>query len=157
MIRVLFPLSILVLAVAYGLAAIGFSRMGLQEGFGPGFFPSAIAAIVALLALWEMLVRVGDYRRQTAKAGEGSHRLDHPQPPLSFGDLTSAGIVSVAVVATVVAIPVVGRVGAGTAMVFALSIVMGTRPLWKGFLIALITTGAIYLAFAKGFKVIFAF
>jgi hypothetical protein len=157
MISVLFPLAIFVLAVAYGLTAIGFPRMGLQEGFGPAFFPSAIAVIVAFLALWETLVQVGDYRHQTGKEGEGLHPLNHPKPPMSFGDLTSAGIVILAVIATVFAIPLVGLVAAGTAMVFALSIVMGTRPVWKCFLIALITTGAIYLAFAKGFKIIFAF
>lgn len=157
MISVLFPLAIFVLAVAYGLAAISFPRLGLQEGFGPGLFPSAIALIVAFLALWEILVQVGDYRHQTGKEGVGLHRRGHPKPPMSFGDLISAGIVILAVIATVFAIPLVGLAVAGTAMVFALSIVMGTRPLWKGFLIALVTTVAIYLTFTKGFNIIFAF
>lgn len=157
MISALFPLAIFVLAVVYGLIAISFPRLDLQEGFGPGLFPSAIALIVAFLALWEILVQVGDYRHQSRKEGDGLHRLGHSKPSLSFGDLTSAGMVILAVIATVLAIPLVGLAVAGTAMVFALSIVMGTRPLWKGFLIALVTTGAIYLTFAKGFKIIFAF
>ncbi len=157
MTRILFPLAILALAATYGLVAFGFPQMGLQEGFGPGFFPNAIAIIVALLAVWEVLVRVGEYRRRTAGAEGGPDLDDQAEPALNISDLTSAAIVIAAVIATVIAIPIVGLVPAGTAMVFALSIVMGTRPLWKGLLIAVLTSGAIYLTFAKGFNVIFAF
>lgn len=154
---VLFPLAITFLAVAYGFAAYSFPWMGLQEGFGPGLFPGIIAGLIAVLAGVEFIIqRTASRRASRAQTMPESQHLS-AAPDVEREDFTGAGIVIIAVIATVLAIPVIGFMPAGTALVFALSFVMGSRPLWKGLLIAVATSVSIYLIFAKGFNVIFAF
>ena len=154
---VLFPLAIAVLAVAYGIAAFGFPRMELQEGFGPGLFPGIIACLVALLALSETLAQVARHRRRDSGSKISATGVSTSDRGLRLDDFTNAAIVTFAVIATVIAIPLIGFVPAGSAIVFALCILMGARPIWKGLVIAIATSGAIYLIFSKGFNVLFAF
>ncbi len=155
---VLFSGGILIAAIAFGVIALGFPWMSLQEGFGPGLFPILIAGAIGILALFEFLARFGDLRRSWRKAKAPSDAEISTLPiGVTGADLVSAAIVIVAVVATVLLIPVITFVPAGACLIFVLSLVMGTRPIWKCAAIAVFAAGTIYLIFAKGFNVIFAF
>lgn len=154
--RIVFPFGIAILAVAYGLTAYGLPRMGLQEGFGPGLFPGLIACLVVTLALIEIVSRFVAYRKHQGAIPE-SEATTPDTDSINIQDFFNVAIIAGAVIATVIAIPLIGFVPAGTAIVFALSIVMGTRPIWKSLVIAFFTSGLVYLIFAKGFNVLFAF
>ena len=123
--------------------------MGLQEGFGPGFFPTIITLIVGLFALIEGARQIANYRRP------GSDRS--PNWSDGFRELTNSLIVASCVVGSVLSMPYIGFIPASAAMVLVLSIIMGLRPLWKSVAVSLLLSVGLYLVFSKGFGVVFAF
>ena len=147
--RIFFPFSLFLLALAYGLAAQRFPAMGLQEGFGPGLFPTIITSIVGLFALVEGTRQVLRYRRTRAAAGADWG--------VGFREVSNSVIVVASVVAAVLAMPHVGFVPASAALVLVLSAVMGMRPLWKSVSLSLFLAAGLYLIFSEGFGVVFAF
>ena len=144
--RIFFPGIILVSAGIYGIAAVGFPEMELQEGFGPGLFPKLIALVVAVLCVFEIMREV--------IAGRGQEKSPNDWG-ISSHEFVNSAILVVAVVVALILMPHVGFVVAGTALVMFLSVIMGLRPLWKSLVAsALITTG-LYGVFSEGFGVIF--
>ena len=147
--RIFFPFFLFFSAFTYGLVAQRFPTMGLQEGFGPGLFPTIITAIIGLFALIEGLRQIAEYRRSksTEKADWG----------ISLREATNSLIVIFCVVASVLSMPYVGFIPASAALVLVLSIVMGLRPLWKSAAVSLFLAVGLYLIFSEGFGVVFAF
>ena len=141
---ILFPFFLLLAALAYGVAAQNFPDMGLQEGFGPGFFPTIIAAVTCLFSLVECARQL---RRSEPDAapGEAAH------------DFLNGFILAGCVVAAVLSMPFIGFVAASAALVLILSITMGLRPLWKSGLVSLLIAAALHLVFSQGFGVLFVF
>ncbi len=144
--RILFPSFLLLSAVAYGAAAQNFPHMDLQEGFGPGFFPSIVAAALCLLALAEAARRLVEHLSERGDRPSGGRR-----------DLLNASLLAGVVVAAVLSMPVVGFVPASTALVFCLSVAMGMRPLWKSALASLLVAVSVHFIFSRGFAVLFVF
>ena len=155
---ILFPGAVTVFAIYYGWIAQTYPSMSLQEGFGPGLFPTGIAFVVAVLSAIECYRQYSLFRHlKRSSEPTGSQHIEIEQGEISLAELLSTGIIIVIVIATVFAIPIIGFVPASALTIFALSTFMGTRPIWKSASIALITATTIYLIFAKGFNVIFAF
>ena len=147
--RIFFPFFLFLLALTYGLTAQNFPAMGLQEGFGPGFFPTIIMAIIGLFALIEGMRQIAEYRRL-----KSSQKADWG---ISFREFTNSLIVVFCVVAAVLSMPYIGFIPACAAMVLVLSIVMGLRPLWKSAAVSLLLAVGLYLIFSEAFGVVFAF
>lgn len=147
--RIFFPSLLFFLALAYGLTAQRFPKMGLQEGFGPGFFPTIVTSMVGLFALIEAIRQVLEYRRTRAVAGADWG--------VSFREISSSVIVVASVVAAVLAMPYVGFILASAALVLVLFIAMGMRPLWKSIPLSLFFAIGLFLIFSEGFGVVFAF
>ncbi len=147
--RIFFPFFLFLVVIVYGVTAQGFPVMDLQEGFGPGFFPTIIMAIAGLFALIEGVRQIAEYRR-----------LPKQEPSdwgISFREFTNSLIVIACVVGAVVSMPYVGFIPASAVMVLVLSIVMGLRPLWKSAVISLLLAVGLFLVFSEGFGVVFAF
>ena len=147
--QIFFPFFLVLVALTYGLAAQRFPPMGLQEGFGPGFFPTIIMAVVGLFALMEGIRQIVDYRRL-----KSSRKADWG---ISFREFTNSLIVVFCVVAAVLSMPYIGFIPASAAIVLVLSIVMGLRPLWKCVAVSLLLAVGMYLIFSEAFGVVFAF
>ena len=143
---ILFPLFLLLAALAYGVMAQDFPDMGLQEGFGPGFFPTIVAAIVCLFSLVECARQLIERRSEPGVAPSGAAR-----------DFLSSFILAGCVGAAVLSMPFIGFVAASAALVLILSITMGMRPLWKSVLVSLLIAAALHLVFSQGFGVLFVF
>ena len=146
--RIFFPAMILVCAGIFGIAAVGFPLMELQEGFGPGLFPKFISITVMVLCAFEITREIAVAREQGAVKWDWG---------ISRDEAINSGILIVAVVSALLAMPSVGFVIAGTALVMFLSVVMGLRPLWKGLLTSATITISLYWIFSEGFGVIFSF
>lgn len=155
--RFLFPAFIALVAVGYGLMARQFPAMPLQEGFGPGLFPGLIAAAVGVLATLEAASQFLTYRRLKQETSGGKAAGEADIGGLTLAELRAVAILVAAVVATVWAIPRVGLVPAAAGLVFVLATAMGTRPLWKSLVMAVITASLVYVVFAEAFNVVFAF
>ncbi len=155
---VFFPGAIAIFAICYGLIAQTYPSMSLEEGFGPGLFPTGIAFVVAALSAIECYRQYSQLRLLKSRSEPvDSQQLEFEYGEISLAELLSTGIIIVTVIATVFAVPFIGFIPASSLTIFALSTFMGTRPIWKSAATALITATTIYLIFAKGFNVIFAF
>lgn len=151
--RILFPAFIALLAIPYGLIAEGFPVVSLEEGFGPGLFPGIIAIIIGTLAGMEFVV-------QTVKALSGSPRQpldDLPRTSVTFRELLASVCLVGAIIAAVLSIRYIGFVAAGSALVFALSLAMGMRPVWLSAICAIAVAATVHLVFSGAFGLVLAF
>ncbi|MGI9568368.1 MAG: tripartite tricarboxylate transporter TctB family protein [Desulfobulbia bacterium] len=156
--QILFPGVISILAIYYGLIAQTYPSMSLEEGFGPGLFPTGIALVVAVLAAVECYRQFSLFRLVKKRSDSaGIQQFEAHSSEIYLSELLGAGFIIVTVIVTVFAIPFIGFIPASALTIFTLSTFMGTRPIWKSAAIALVTAAIIYLVFAKGFNVIFAF
>lgn len=147
--RIFFPFLLLLFALTYGVMAQRFPTMGLQEGFGPGLFPTIITSLIGFFALVEIVRQFAAYRRETLSAG-----LDWG---ISLREVANSLIIILCVVAAVLSIPLIGFIAASAILVLILSIVMGMRPLWKSAAISICLAIGLYFVFSEGFGVVFAF
>ena len=147
--QIFFPFLLFLFAVTYGLMAQGFPAMGLEEGFGPGLFPTIITVLIGLFTLIEVVRQVIAYRRKPSTEG-----LDWG---VSLREVVNSLIVAGCVVAAVSSMPYIGFIAASAILVLILSIVMGMRPLWKSAAVSVSLAIGLYFVFSEGFGVIFAF
>lgn len=150
--RIIFPATIALLALPYFLIAQAYPEMSLQEGFGPGFFPSIIAAVVGVLALVEALTQLLHYVRDRRRDNAPGATLG-----IEWREVWGAGLLVAAVVATVLAVPYTGFTVAACALVFVLSIAMGMRPVWLSALVSVLVGVSIHTIFAHIFGLVIAF
>lgn len=147
--RIFFPFLLFAVALTYGFAAQKFPSMGLQEGFGPGLFPTIIASVICIFTLIEGIRQIFAFISR------------QPGVSINWGvtsrEFFNSVIVVLCVVAAVIAMPYFGFVAASTALVFVLSMVMGLRPIWKSVAISFLIAGGLFLVFSEGFGVVFAF
>lgn len=147
-----FPAIVLAAALVYGWVAWNYPAMPLHRGFGPGFYPVIIAALVAFLAAIETTRQIYALRR--AADGEPANE-DHVR--FDRRGLACAAILTAGVIAMALAVRPLGFVVASAGLVTVLTMLMGTRSLWQALAFGLLASGAIYLVFAKGFGVVLAF
>ena len=146
--QIFFPTVIFVCAGMFGIHATSFPIMELQEGFGPGLFPKLIAVAVMVLCAFEIAREIMVARRQKKVEMNWGITRD---------EAINCALLIIAVVTALLAMPYVGFVVAGSALVMLLSIIMGLRPLWKGLLTSVIITTSLYWIFSEGFGIIFSF
>ena len=145
-------------AAAYGVWAQGFPMMGLEEGFGPGLFPTVIATIIFVFAAIDAARQFQAYRRRgRGVAGRHPSAAGRSTLGVTRQEIASASILVAAIVATVLLMPYAGFVVASAGLVLVLTVAMGMRPLWKCAAVSALVAGGLYLVFAEGFGVIFAF
>lgn len=156
--RILFPGAMILSALAYGVTARGFPSMDLQEGFGPGLFPIAVALMVALVAAVEMSRQVFAYRRfKEAPRTGADEESKESMPGVTAREAANSLILVAGVGGAVLLMPYVGFLVASMVLVLGLSLIMGTRPIWKCVLVSVIISVGFYVIFDMGFGVIFAF
>ena len=117
--------------------------------------PFIIALVVAALASYEAWATIKQRRKDQISAKE--FVSTETNPFLNRSDITSIMVIVATVTVTVLCIPYFGLFFSGTALVFTLALAMGTRPVWKSLVTALVTSSIVYLIFVKIFNVIFAF
>lgn len=151
--RILFPAVVAALALAFALVAQSYPSMSLQQGFGPGLFPTILGVAVGALALLETAIQLRRYLR----AGHDEGVKQEEEGGLALREAGAAALLVVSVVASILAIPHVGFIPAGAALVFVLSLAMGMRPVWRTALVSLAIAAAIDLVFTKAFGLVMAF
>lgn len=147
--RIFFPFLLFLFALTYGLMAQGFPSMGLQEGFGPGLFPTIITSLIGFFALIEAARQIAAYRQTRSTEG-----IDWG---ISLREVVNSLIIVLCVIATMLSMPFIGFIASSAILVLILSVVMGMRPLWKSAAVSLLLAIGLYFVFSEGFGVIFAF
>lgn len=151
--RIIFPACIALLALLYGYIAQGYPSMSLEEGFGPGLFPTIVAAIVGALAVAEVIIQSVRATRSNAALSAN----DLPQVSISLRELVATCGLVLLVVATVFAIRYIGFIAAASALVFALSIAMGVRPIWLSAAASVMVAFTAHFIFSRLFGLVMAF
>lgn len=151
--RILFPAVIALLAVTFGWIAYGLPSMSLNEGFGPGLFPMVLGAIIAMLAVAEVVVQSIKARRSNIEVPDQTD----PQLSISLREAGATCLLVALIVGAVVAVRHIGFVPAASGLVFALSLAMGMRPIWMTALASIAVALFAHLIFSEVFGLVLAF